>query len=209
MNRAMLFSSAMDYSHLTTLIIPNYVKTNNTTVCHECCIASGKICLLNRFTFYTSQRSVGRFSRIRPVFAHPLETPVSHAHCKNRGRSKMRQCAPGGRSVWVSAALWEWRCRTSCVCNGRTSHVLIHDSSAPRGRHTSAQVASNWMLAPGKVAGPSSCLRRAKSETIPGVSATTPCVCQWSIIPSRGGRSYRISSSRERGGSELVKGTDA
>ncbi len=93
MNRAMLFSSAMDYYHLTTLIIPNYVKTNNTTVCHECCIASGKICLLNRFTFYTSQRSVGRFSRIRPVFAYPLETPVSHAHCKNRGRSKMRQCA--------------------------------------------------------------------------------------------------------------------
>jgi len=30
LNRAMFFSSAMGYSHLTTPIIPNYVKTNNT-----------------------------------------------------------------------------------------------------------------------------------------------------------------------------------
>src|SRR5438270_10891210 len=65
------------------------------------------------------------------------------------------------------------------------------------------------MLVPGKVAGPSRCLRREKSDTIAGVSAAAPCICQWSKTPSRGGRSYRTSSNRERGGSELIKDIDA
>src|SRR5260370_16517524 len=54
------------------------------------------------------------------------------------------------------------------------------------------------MLAPDSVVGPSNCLRRARSEYMPAVVAVTPYVCQCKKTPSRGGRSYKTSSSRRR-----------
>src|SRR4249920_1014860 len=54
------------------------------------------------------------------------------------------------------------------------------------------------MLAPDNVVEPSNCLRRARSEDMPVVVAVTPYVCQCKNTPSRGGRSYKTSSSRRR-----------